>query len=271
MEILEKSADWKADFDKWRNSRGNSRTSDDIGGEYPFVTNKRAPFQPARSALSMLNLAVISSAGAYIDGTDPFDTNAVDGDVTFREIPREVEASDLLFAGRGYDTTSIKADMNSQIPIERLSEFQSNGIIGQLNPVWWSFSGFIPNAGMLVEKLIPELVGRLKRYEVRLALLIPASRLCHQSVALVARALELEQIPTMMIAVDRKIPELVRPPRAGYYKGEFGSVAGKPGFPEHQRRVLDQALRWIEPLDQPTVGQLVVDLETAVETERGER
>ena len=49
--------------------------------------------------------------------------------------------------------------------------------------------------------LIPNLVERVRRYEVQAALLVPASRLCHQSIGLVARALELAGIPTMTLAV----------------------------------------------------------------------
>jgi hypothetical protein len=63
----------------------------------------------------------------------------------------------------------------------------------------------------------------------------------------------------------------VRPPRAGFYKGEFGRIVGPPGWSEYQRRVLDEALRWMEPIDQPTVRKLVVELETEVEQERGEK
>ena len=219
----------------------------------------------------MLNLALISSAGAYIDGTDPFDLNAPGGDMTFREIPREVEAEDLRFAARGYDPKAVEEDMNAQVPVARLLEFEGNAIIGQLNPVWWSFCGFIPDAATMVETMLPELVRRIERYEVRAALLIPASRLCHQAVALAARAVEMAGIPTMMLAVEKEIVEMVRPPRAGYYRGEFGRVAGQPNWPEYQRRVLDEALRLIEPLDQPGTRKLVVELETSVEKDRGER
>jgi D-proline reductase (dithiol) PrdB len=271
VEILERIDEWRTAYGRWLQSNGASSSLQDVGDKYPFVENKRAPFQPARRALPMLNLALISSAGGYIDGTAPFDVNLVDGDATLREIPREVEAEDLRWAGRGYDTAAVQSDMNAQVPIERLLEFQNNGIIGQLNPVWWSFNGFIPDASKVVGVLIPELIERVKRYEVQAALLVPASRLCHQSMALVARALEIEQIPTMMIAVDRGIVESVRPPRAGYYYGEYGSVAGRPNWPQYQRRVLDEALRWIEPLDQPTIRRLVVELESEVEKARGER
>jgi D-proline reductase (dithiol) PrdB len=219
----------------------------------------------------MLNLALISSAGAYIDGAAAFDTNSGSGDTSFREIPIEVEESDLRFAARGYDPSAVQEDMNSELPVERLLEFEKNGIIGQLNPVYWSFCGFIPDAGRLVDELIPKLVERVRRYEVQAALLVPASVLCHQSVGLVARSLELAGIPTMMLAVAKDVVESVRPPRVAFYDGKAGTVAGLPNWPEHQRRILDEALRLIEPMDQAGIRKLVVTLETAVEESRGER
>jgi D-proline reductase (dithiol) PrdB len=161
--------------------------------------------------------------------------------------------------------------VNVQIPLNRLSEFEANRIIGQLNSAFWSFCGFIPDAGRLVSEMLPKLVERLKRYEVQGALLIPASQLCHQSVALAARAIEQAGIPTMMLSVEREITENVRPPRAGFYQGSIGCVAGQPDWPEHQRRILDEALRWTEAMDQPGTNKLVVELESQVEAARGER
>ena len=263
MNIIEDIEDWRRRFATWQ-------PSDNLR-DYPFVKNRRAPFTPARRALPMLNLALVSSAGAYIDGTAPFDTSSATGDLTFREIPIEVEASDLRFAARGYDPAAVEKDANTQVPVERLLEFEQNGIIGQLNPVFWSFSGFIPEAAMLVEELIPKLIQRVKRYEVQAALLVPASTLCHQSVGLVARALELAGIPTMTLAVLKDVVESVRPPRVALYDGELGSVSGLPNFPEHQRRILDEALRLIEPMDQAGIRRLAVALETWVQETRGER
>jgi len=219
----------------------------------------------------MLNLALISSAGAYIDGTAPFDTTIANGDLSFREIPIEVEESDLKFAVRGYDPAAVQKDANSELPVTRLLEFEKNGIIGQLNPVFWSLSGYIPDAAKIVDELAPKLVERVHRYEVQAALLVPASKLCHQSIGLIARALELAGIPTMTLAVVKDIVEWVRPPRVALYDGELGSVSGLPNWPEHQRRILDEALRLIEPMDQPGIRKLVVQLESDVEKSRGER
>lgn len=271
MEIIEHLEDWKKQYGAWQDERGTSSGNDELGDSYPFVKNRRAPFSPARRALPMLNLALISSAGAYIDGTDRFDTSTPTGDLTFREIPSQIEPEDLRFAARAYNPAAVEADPNSLLPLARLFEFESNGIIGQLNSVFWSFAGFIPDAGRLVEEMVPRLVARVERYEVQAALLIPASRLCHQSVSLVARALEQAGIPTMTLATVQDVVETVRPPRAALYEGEIGSVAGLPNWPEHQRRILDEALRLIEPMDQPGTRQLVVQLESKVEEARGER
>ena len=269
MEILENAEGWRDQYARWKQI--NELRGDEVGAHYPWVENRHAPFRPARRALPMLNLALITSAGAYIDGTEPFDASIFGGDTSFREIPIEVEAEDLRWAGRGYDPAAVREDMNAQVPVERLREFEGNGIIGRLNPVYWSLCGFIPNAARFVATTLPQLVERVRRYEVQAALLVPASRLCHQTMSLVGRAVESAGVPTMMLAVDRGVVEQARPPRAAYYPGEFGCVVGKPGWPQYQRRVLDEALRLIEPIDQPSVRNLVVALETEVEIGRGER
>lgn len=271
MEIIEHVEEWRKRYAEWNQGRGTNAGSEDIGDSYSFVKNKRAPFSPARCALPMINLAVISSAGGYLDGTDPFDVSATGGDLSFREIPARIDPEDLRFAARGYDPAALHADINSLLPLWRLYEFESNGIIGRLNSVFWSFSGFIPDAARFVEETAPRMVERVRAYEVQAALLIPASRLCHQSVSLLARSLESAGITTMTLAVDQEVIESVRPPRAALYAGELGSVAGLPNWPEHQRRVLDESLRLIEPMDQPGIRKLVVALESQVEKARGER
>jgi D-proline reductase (dithiol) PrdB len=269
VEILEQAEEWRDRYARWKQI--NELRGDEVGAHYPWVENRRAPFRPARRALPMLNLALVTSAGAYVDGTEPFDTSIFGGDTSFREIPVEVGPDDLKWTARGYDPASVAEDMNAQVPLGRLKEFEGNGIIGRLNPVFWSLCGFIPNAARFAATGAPALVERVLRYEVQAVLLVPASRLCHQTISLAARAIESAGIPTMTLAVDRAAVEMARPPRAAWYPGELGCVVGKPNWPEYQRRVLDEALRLVEPIDQPSVRNLVVALETEVEMARGER
>ena len=88
MEILEHAEEWRDRYARWKQI--NELRGDEVGEHYPWVENRRAPFQPARRALPMLNLALITSAGTYIDGTDAFDTSIFGGDASFREIPVDV-------------------------------------------------------------------------------------------------------------------------------------------------------------------------------------
>ncbi|MBV9242213.1 MAG: hypothetical protein JO314_09420 [Acidobacteria bacterium] len=261
--VIENIDDFRSRFNGWRGDEGLVR--------YPWVQNAHTPFTPFRRALPLLNLGLVSSAGAYIDGTEPFDLNAKDGDLEFREIPVEVEAGDLRYAAKGYNADAVQQDRNCQIPVDRLIEYRSSAVIGDLNSCWWSLSPWIPNAARVAEELAPRIAERLNSYDVQAALFIPASRLCHQTLAIVARAVENAGIPTMMISVAPDITDRVRPPRTAYYRGEFGSVAGTPNFPQYQMRILDESLRWTETFDQPGSRKLGVELESQVEAARGER
>jgi D-proline reductase (dithiol) PrdB len=263
IDLIEKKGEFSALFSRWR-------ANDALSG-YPWVSNTHAPLTPVRRALPMLNLALVSSAGAYIDGTKPFDTESNDGDLEFREIPREIDSESLRYAAKGYDRAAVESDRNAQIPIDRLTEYEENAVIGRLNECWWSMSSYIPNAARVADELAPRLAQRLHRYEVQAALLIPASRLCHQTLAIVARGVEQTGIPTLVISVDKLVSENVRAPRTAYYDGDFGAVAGSPIWREHQLRVLDESLRWMETFDQPGIRKLAVEIETQVEAARGER
>lgn len=263
MEIIEKKGAFSSGFAKWN---GN----ESLAG-YPFVENTFAPFTPLKRALPMLNLALITSAGAYIDGTEAFDLASKDGDLEFREFPLEVDAADLRYAAKGFDPKAVMDDRNAQIPIDRLLEYEAQAVIGKLNDVWWSMSCYIPNAARVADDMAPKLAERLHRYSVQAAMLIPASRLCHQTMGLLARGIEMSGIPTIVVSVDRGVTSMVRPPRTVYYDGELGCVAGKPGFSEYQRRIMDETLRLTETFDHPSDRKLVVELETMVEAARGER
>lgn len=263
MQVIESKNDFLTRFKRW--------AANDALVRYPFVENIHAPFTPVRRALPMMNLGLISSAAAYIDGTSAFDLETKDGDLSSREIPVEVEAGDLLYAAKGYDAKAVIADRNAQIPVDRLLDYQANAVIGSLNNVWWSVSSHIPNAQRVADELGPHIAERLHRYGVQAALLIPASNLCHQTLGIIARVVEESGIPTICLSVDPAMTDKVRPPRTAYYNGEPGSVAGKADFPEYQLRILDETLRWLETFDQPGSRKLAVDLESQTEAARGER
>ncbi len=64
MDLIERNDEFKNRFSRWG---GNENLA-----TYPFIENIYAPFSPLRRSLPMANLALITSAGAYIDGTESF-------------------------------------------------------------------------------------------------------------------------------------------------------------------------------------------------------
>ena len=96
MEIIENPDKYSKRFSAWH---GDER----LNG-YPWIENINSQLTPLKRALPMLNLGLISLAGAYINGTEAFDLESRDGDSGFHEIPVEVGASDLRYAVKDYDT-----------------------------------------------------------------------------------------------------------------------------------------------------------------------
>lgn len=125
MQIIERAGEFSSRFSRWHGD-------ENLAG-YPFIENVHAPFTPLRRSLPLLNLALISSAGGYITGTEPFDLDARDGDTSIREIPIEVEQEDISYAAKGYDAAAVREDRNVQIPIDRLLEYEENAVVGHLN------------------------------------------------------------------------------------------------------------------------------------------
>lgn len=75
--------------------------------------------------------------------------------------------------------------------------------------------------------------------------------MCHQTVSLVARHLEENGIPTVMLASARDITANAFPPRAVYVNYPLGNTAGRPFDPSNQRAIVTRALEVLETATEP--------------------
>jgi hypothetical protein len=73
--------------------------------------------------------------------------------------------------------------------------------------------------------------------------------MCHQSVGLIAGAIERVGIPTVSLSVLRKVTERVRPPRSLITPFPFGYPLGKPHDAQLQHRIIRAALELLESSD----------------------
>ena len=73
--------------------------------------------------------------------------------------------------------------------------------------------------------------------------------------SLVARYLEANGIPTIMLSSALDITASAFPPRAVFVNYPLGNTAGRPFDAENQRDILKEALRVLERAEEP--GQIV--------------
>jgi D-proline reductase (dithiol) PrdB len=114
-------------------------------------------------------VALISTAGLHKRGDRPFRP----GDGSYRVIPAETAANELVMShiSVNFDRTGFQQDLNTVFPIDRLRELASDGAVGSMAALHYSFMGAFPPAA--AEPHAQHLAGLLKADKVDAALLVP--------------------------------------------------------------------------------------------------
>jgi D-proline reductase (dithiol) PrdB len=137
-------------------------------GEIPWVQS----LKPLRQA----KLALVTTSGIHHQDQPPFDMADADGDPSYRVLDGEKLFSDFQVTHDYYDHTDARKDPNIILPLDRLRELVSEGVVGSLAATHYSFMGHIDGRHIvtLVEKTAREIAGKLKADNVDLVLLTPA-------------------------------------------------------------------------------------------------
>jgi D-proline reductase (dithiol) PrdB len=141
---------------------------------FPYPVNPAAPWTPMVKPLAECRLALFSTAGLYIPGEQAaFDLADEEGDPSFRELPRGVDPARLAIAHDHYDHASARLDPDSVFPLRRLVELERHGVIGELTPILYSTSGYVPALHRVVEETAPAIVASLKAQAADAVLHVP--------------------------------------------------------------------------------------------------
>jgi D-proline reductase (dithiol) PrdB len=142
---------------------------------YPWRRIDPVPWTPLGKPLPECRLALVSSAGFVVPGQQPFDAAVRGGDVSFRDIPADVDVRALVDTHRSesFDHSGLRQDPNVAFPIDRVRELVERGRIGSVNHRHLSFMGSITAPGRLVRHTGPEAASRLVADGVDVALLVP--------------------------------------------------------------------------------------------------
>ncbi len=100
---------------------------------YPWRRIDPVPWTPLRKALAECRVALITSAGFVAPGQDRFDESKRGGDVSFREIPTDIDLATLIDCQRSgsFDHDGMRRDPNLAFPLDRIQELAAAGESGQ--------------------------------------------------------------------------------------------------------------------------------------------
>jgi D-proline reductase (dithiol) PrdB len=217
-----------------------------------------APFQPLRKPLAQSRITIVTTAapfdpakgdqgpGAKYNGGAKFHA-VYDGDTS--------KPHDLRISHIAYDRAHTSAeDSGTWFPLPQLKRLAAAGRIGEVAP---RFFGAPTNRShrVTVETDAPEILARCRADRVDATVLVPNCPVCHQTASLVARHLEANGIPTVVMGCAKDIVEHAAVPRFLFSDFPLGNSAGKPHDPDSQAFTLELALRVLEtaPAAQTTV------------------
>ena len=141
---------------------------------YDFV-----PWTSFSKPLSEARIAVVTTAGINVRGVEPpFDyerewQQPAWGDPTYRTLPRDLRQEDVQTGHLHINNTDIDRDFNIVMPLDRLKELESDGVIGSVNERHFSFMGYQPDTTEWRERYAPEVAGMLRDDRVDGVILTP--------------------------------------------------------------------------------------------------
>jgi D-proline reductase (dithiol) PrdB len=134
------------------------------------------PWHPPARPLRQSRLALITTGGVHLRSQAPFDMRDPDGDPSLRAIPIETALAELAITHDYYEHRDAERDLNLVLPIERLAELASRGVLGAVHSPAYSLMGHIDGRHVrtLVEETAPRIASEIAGAGADIALLVPA-------------------------------------------------------------------------------------------------
>ena len=136
------------------------------------------PFTPLAKPLHECAVALVSTAGVARNDDRPFDQegerrNPWWGDPSFRAIPLGTTEKDIRLYHLHIDPRFGEEDLDVVLPMRRLTELASEGLVGRAASTHYSVMGYILEPKELIEKTAPAIAARMRAERVDTAALVP--------------------------------------------------------------------------------------------------
>ena len=135
-----------------------------------FETTTWTPFE---KQLEEAKVAVLCSSGISRKNQQPYDPLTRDN-LTYREIPKDTRARDMVINYSYYDHADADKDPNIVFPIDRFRELEQEGFIGELAEINYGLGmGRMFKRTALQTQLAAEIAGKLREAKVDVLFCVP--------------------------------------------------------------------------------------------------
>lgn len=239
----------KTDFSFY--SRVKKYTYEQMARQYrEQIADKDIPWATFEEKLIESKIALVSVGGLYEKADTPFGNKDKKENYGAKEISMKAKTGDIEINAIDWDTDEAKKDINVVFPSEHLVLLQKEGIIGKLNDVAYSFSGFHEKKSVLQES-VKSVINSLKNNENQGVLIIPVSPMTSEAACKIAKQIEKDGISTVLLTPFYEQALIYSPPRCAFVNFPFGRILGPAKRTTLQTAVLRELLKLFEKLKIP--------------------
>lgn len=127
------------------------------------ISRKCVPFTPFDRELAKSTIAIVTAGGVHHRDEAGFNIADELGDLSFREIPPDVDSSQLIVTHHHYDHTDADRDINVVFPIDALRDLEAEGFIGGIARKHIGYMGYTMQLKAMYEGTAPEIANEIDK------------------------------------------------------------------------------------------------------------
>ena len=127
------------------------------------ISRKCVPFTPFDRELAKSTIAIVTAGGVHLKDQEAFNISDELGDLTYREIPPDVDSSQLMVTHHHYDHSDADEDINVVFPIDVLRDLESEGFIGGIAKKHIAYMGYTMQLKAMYEGTAREIANEIDR------------------------------------------------------------------------------------------------------------
>ena len=127
------------------------------------LSRKCVPFTPFDGELSKATVAIVSAGGVHLRGQEPFNTADELGDLSYRVIPPDAAAEDLMVTHHHYDHADADRDVNVVFPLDVLRGLKEEGFIKEVAKKHVGYMGYTMQLKAMYEGTAPQIANEIDR------------------------------------------------------------------------------------------------------------